>query len=297
LVTMHAGEHAIIEMHNIDKYGYSKNKAPAKYPSSQADAEADALPIRYELIVIDSLAKQEESQNMTFCQQLRHANVLRERGNARYAKERFQTALGLYERAIQCLDAMRDVDMTMPEELEHTKVGGKEVMDCKVKCYLNCCICHRRLGDHNECIRWSSQAIDACESANPCKKGLIRRGLSHFDLGHYELAKKDFLNYQALTDLNEKERKMVKLYLLKLQLKKQKDMQRQRKIYGGFLDKNNEKGKGFELYEDKKENNDNGNVNDGWLWWLVMWVPNGLMYFVNECTKFCRSDKGKKKLS
>ena len=282
LVTMKHGEHAIIEIYDVDKYGYSSNKSPSKYPANNEDSYA--LPVKYELIVIDSLPKQEESQNMTFLEQLNYANLLRERGNLRYEKERFQTALKLYERAIQCLNAMKDLGMAMPEDMEHTKVNQNDVMECKKKCFLNCSICHRRLEQHNECIAWSTKAL---EIDNDCKKGLIRRALSYYNLGSYDLAKKDMLKFQELALDNEKESKMIRKYLNRLQIKKQKEAEKQKKIYGGFLDKKG-KGKEFTLYDDKKIDGDNDGNDDGFLWRMVMAIPNGIMYVVNECTKYCR---------
>lgn len=142
LTTMHHGDHAIIEVDDVELYGYSKDRAPDKYPvSNEIGQSINALPIRYEVVVMDSLPKQRESQEMTFKEQLEWADVLRERGNIRYQKERFLTALSLYERAIRCLNAMNDVDMAMPDELaKETKVSKNDVNGLKVKCYLNCCM-------------------------------------------------------------------------------------------------------------------------------------------------------------
>ena len=142
LTTMHHGDHAIIEVDDVELYGYSKDRAPDKYPISNEQGQStNALPIRYEVVVMDSLPKQRDSQEMTFKEQLEWADLLRERGNIRYQKERFLTALSLYQRAIRCLDAMNDVDMAMPTELaKETKVSKEEVESLKVKCYLNCCM-------------------------------------------------------------------------------------------------------------------------------------------------------------
>ena len=144
LTTMHHGDHALIEVHDVEKYGYSANKSPDGYPAS--NEQADALPVRFEVAVMDSLPKQRQSQEMTFKEQLEWADVLRERGNIRYEKRRFLTALSLYERAIRCLDAMNDVDMAMPAELaKETKVSKDEVQSLKIKCYLNCSMCAHTL--------------------------------------------------------------------------------------------------------------------------------------------------------
>ena len=136
LVTMKHDEHAIIEVYDIEKYGYSKNKTPPKCPPTNEDKSK--FPIKYELFVIDSLPKQKQSFEMTFIEQYNYGNLLRERGNKRYKKDRFKTALTIYDRAIQCLDAMQDIDMSMPDDIaKETKIGKDELSTLKKKCYLN----------------------------------------------------------------------------------------------------------------------------------------------------------------
>lgn len=137
LITMKHNEHAIIEVYDIEKYGYPKNKSPSKCPLTNKNKEE--FPIKYDLIIIDSLPKQKQSFEMTFIEQYNYANLLRERGNKRYTKERYLTALSIYNRAIQCIDAMKDIDMKMPEELaKETKIDKKQVQILKLKCTLNC---------------------------------------------------------------------------------------------------------------------------------------------------------------
>merc|ERR1712228_528371 len=209
--------------------GYSANKSPAKYPSN--NGERDALPIKYEVIVIDSLKKKKESQNMTFCQQLSFANLLRERGNLRYEKQRFETALNLYLQAIQCLDAMKDLGMSMPNELEATKVSEADVAGCAIKCYLNFSICHRRMEQHNECIAYTTKAL---KINSQCTKALIRRALSYYDTACYDLAKNDMLRFQELAK-NQKQQKLIKKYLKKVQSAKQKQIKKQKKNLWRFF--------------------------------------------------------------
>eukprot|EP00483_Globobulimina_turgida_P012481 UN12504 len=200
---MKHGEHAIIEIYDIEKYGYSVNKSPEKCPTTNENHQE--FPLKYDLIVIDSLPKQQDSHKITFIQQLNVANVLRERGNLRYSKKRFKTALDIYEKAIQCLEAMDDCDMTMPNELKGTKVHKNDINQCKLKCYLNCSICHRQLKEENECIKWSTKALEI-DGGN--MKALIRRGLSYFDQCNYDLAKNDMIKFQKLAS-SDKEKNLI----------------------------------------------------------------------------------------
>lgn len=139
--------------------------------------------------------------------------------------------------------------------------------------------------DHNECIKWASKAL---EIDNECKKGYLRRAMSYFDKGDYDLAKKDLIMFQKLAkrDDNEKEVNLAKLWLNKIADKKQKQLDRQRELYGGFLDKQSKNN--VSLYDDK-ENDDNDEKNDdGFCWKIIMFIPNLIMNCVDECTKYCR---------
>eukprot|EP01084_Bolivina_argentea_P280472 479663_1 len=281
LVTMKHNEHAIIEIYDIEKYGYPMNKSPLKCPKTNEKKEE--FPLKYNVIVIDSLPKQKQSHEMTFVEQLNWANLLRERGNKRYEKKRFKTALDFYNRAVQCLDAMDDIDMNMPNELQETKVSKEELNECKLKCYLNCSICHRRLKDNNECIKWCTKALKINDKN---KKALIRRALSYYDLTNYKLAKNDMIKFHKLAN-DEKERDLIKKYLDKIQIAKQKQKDKEKKIYGGFLVKKSKKN--LSLYEDKTitKNKD----NDSFVWKIILAIPNGIVYVFNGCTKYCRKNK------
>eukprot|EP01084_Bolivina_argentea_P174260 301872_1 len=277
LVSMKHGEHAIIEIYDVEKYGYSVNQSPLKCPITNENKYD--LPLRYELIVMDSLPKQKQSHEMTFSEQLNYSNVLRERGNIRYVKKRFKTALSFYDRAVQCLDAMDDVDMDMPDELNNEKVDKDQVEQCQLKCYLNCAICYRQMKDNDECIKWTNKALEINDTN---KKALIRRALSYLDNGNYNKSKLDMIKFQKLATGN-KEKKLIKSLLGKIKMAKQRDLEKERQIYGGFLDK-----KRMSLYDDKKINK---NEEDTFLWKMIMVVPNGIMYAFNQCTKYCRKNK------
>lgn len=136
--TMRHGEHAIIEIHD-PQYNYSKSKCPDACPLTMDDSNADEWPLRFDLIIIDSLPKHKQSQDMTFKEQLLRADELRGRGNKRYQKKRFMTALKFYMKAVQCLDAMQDMKMKMPAVNEKIleKVDVEEVERMRCKCFLN----------------------------------------------------------------------------------------------------------------------------------------------------------------
>eukprot|EP01083_Nonionella_stella_P065252 170797_1 len=280
LVTMKHGEHALVEVYDIEKYGYSSDKTPSKCPSTNEKKEQ--FPLKYELIVIDSLPKQKASHEMEFDEQLQHAQLLRERGNERYRKERYRTALGIYNRAIQCLDAMDDVGMARP----HQTIDKLDVNRMKLKCFLNCSICHRRMKQHNDCITWCTKALDIDKES---KKALIRRGLSYFDLNSYDLAKKDLTKF-AKSAQDKKEKELIKKYLNKLNKAKQEERDKVKQIYGGFLDKKNKKN--VSLYADKKNENNEKN-NESMCWKIMTAIPNGIMYVIDECTKYCTKNKKK----
>lgn len=127
----------------------------------------------------------------------------------------------------------------------------------------------------------------ALEIDNENKKALIRRGLSYFDKYEYDLAKKDLITFQRLAD-DDKQVNLAKKYLNKIQNEKQKDLDKQKEIYGGFLYKSSRNN--VSLYDDKNEENED-NDDDDICWTIMMAIPNAIMACFNQCTKYCRKGK------
>ena len=126
------------------------------------------------------------------------------------------------------------------------------------------------------------------EIDNECKKAFIRRGLSYYDQSEYDLAKKDLIMFQKLAqkDDNDKEKNLAKRWMNKIQIAKQKELDKEKQIYGGFLDKKSKNN--VSLYDDKKNDSDMNDDDNGICWKIVMFIPNLFVSCFDECTKYCR---------
>ena len=142
--------------------------------------------------------------------------------------------------------------------------------------------CNLRIRDYGQSIEFATKALDI---DGECKKGLIRRGLSLFEMGQFEEAKLDMIAFQKLA-VDEKERKLVRKYLNKIQAAKQRALEREKQLYGGFLDKKS--AKRVSLYDDKEKEGGKPKDEEGFWWSMLMAIPNFVMEMVSECTRYCR---------
>ena len=105
-------------------------------------------------------------------------------------------------------------------------------------------------------------------------------------MGQFDEAKLDMIAFQKLAT-DEKERKLVRKYLNKIQAAKQRALEREKQLYGGFLDKKS--AKRVSLYDDKEKEGGHTNEDGGGFWWsMLMAIPNFVMEMVSECTRYCR---------
>jgi len=186
LSTMRIGEHAIIEIYD-PKYSYNDNKCPNLCPKNKTNENEKEWPLIFEIIVIDSMPKEKSSHEMGFIEQLKYAQLLREKGNTRYNKQRFLSALRLYNRAIQCLEAMKDMSQIPKEELNEN-INESDIQQEKLRIYLNSAICHINVKDYHQGLKDANKALEIDPNS---KKGLLRRSSCYRELADYHNAKQD----------------------------------------------------------------------------------------------------------
>lgn len=125
-------------------------------------------------------------------------------------------------------------------------------------------------------------------------KGYIRRGICLFHIGEYDGAKKDIKQFIKLSENDIKQKKIGNEWLNKIINKQKMEYEKQKEIYGNFLNKKNEKGKNINLYDDKEDiNNDKGWIKlivDG-IKDIFIVIPEAFISVFNECTQLCRKKK------
>jgi len=197
-------------------------------------------------------------------------------------KKRYNTAIKIYERAIQCLNAMDDME-SLPKDEDH--VQRSDINDCKIKCFLNLGLCHLCLKDFGSSIDHLNKVLNI-DKTN--RKALFRRGICYREIGSFAEALADFKLFENLAQNNEHDLNLIKLEMKKLKeikLKKQKD---DIETFGGFLNKNN-----VRLYDDKKTDDNNNSDTSNMTKFLnvIKFIPNTVYNIVQSC---CRKLKYKK---
>ena len=258
LSTMNIGEHAIITI-NDPEFSYPSLKRPKLCPEDKTEDNKHLWPLKFTVILIDSMAKQKMSHEMTFLEQYNYANILRIKGNDRYKKKRLLTAIKLYKKSLQCLEAMKDNNIgALKETKELESINEDNIKQSKINVYSNISICYLRLKEWGLGAEYATNAINLDSN---CIKGLIRRGICYREQGKYDDSQKDFDKYLSLIDINDnngQDYKVGKKQIKLLNKARKKAKEQIEQTFGGFLKKDN-----FQLYNDKKEKGDTSHGSGG----------------------------------
>lgn len=141
LASMNINDHCLIYIYN-EKYSYSKscNKIPIKYKELNINNNNinEIFPLKFNVILCDAMKRIKDSHEMTFEEQLNYCNELKEKGNKRYQIKRYKTALDIYNLAIQCINAMKDIEQVYDDDKQVLgNVNKKDVKQTQETLYLN----------------------------------------------------------------------------------------------------------------------------------------------------------------
>ncbi|ETO20110.1 70 kDa peptidylprolyl isomerase, partial [Reticulomyxa filosa] len=94
VVTMNVGDHCVVEIGSAE-YSYRNESLPRNCPKNNDQMD---FPLTFEVILVDCMLPLKSLLGTSFEEQFQSVQLFREKGNQRYEKKRYLTAMKLYEK-------------------------------------------------------------------------------------------------------------------------------------------------------------------------------------------------------
>lgn len=178
---------------------YIKSKLdPKGNKLGELDMKKDAFKFN---LTLQSFSRAADRGELEQDELLERAQHQKNKGTELFQKGNLEYAVKRYNRAVECLSAMDNTEINLPDSLL------QQFKTLRVQCHLNLAACNLKKEDFRNVI---IQCNDALEVDGKSVKGLYRRGQGYVKLGKYDKARADFAKALELEPENKAAAKEVR---------------------------------------------------------------------------------------